>query len=51
MASEDVEVLATVDRHIVMVQYKNQLGKAFHPELCECTMIHKKFIQLMIENR
>lgn len=48
---EEVEVLAKVEQHIVMVQYKSQLGMAFHPELCECTKIHEKFIELMVENR
>lgn len=45
--SEGVEILATVDQHIVMVQYKNQLGMAFHPELCIDKKIHEKFIELM----
>lgn len=48
--NEGVEVLATVDQNVVMVQYKNQLGMAFHPELCECTKIHEKFIELMQSN-
>ncbi len=46
---DGVEVLATVDENIVMVQYKNQLGMAFHPELCKCWKIHEKFIQLIVE--
>ncbi|WP_310602581.1 pyridoxal 5'-phosphate synthase glutaminase subunit PdxT [Anaerosporobacter sp.] len=47
---DDVEVLATEgdSNHIVMVQYKNQLAMAFHPELCECTKIHERFVALML---
>lgn len=46
---DGVEVLATVDQNIVMVQYRNQLGMAFHPELCKCSKIHEKFIQLIVD--
>ena len=31
--SDDVEVLATVENHIVAVQYNNQIALSFHPEL------------------
>jgi pyridoxal 5'-phosphate synthase pdxT subunit len=46
----EVEVLGVVDEHIIMVQYKNQLAMAFHPELCECRKIHEKFVQLIVQN-
>ena len=36
----DVDILATVDDKIVAVQYKNQIGLAFHPEMSDNTVIH-----------
>ena len=44
--SDDVEVLATVDNHIVAVQYNNQIALSFHPELDPDTRIHEHFISL-----
>lgn len=43
--SEDVEVLAKVEGHIVAVRYKQQIGMAFHPELTGDTRVHEWFIQ------
>lgn len=48
-AHKDVEVLATVDKHIVAVQYKNQIGLSFHPELTQDSKIHEYFIKLVEE--
>ncbi len=44
--SDDVEVLATVENHIVAVQYNNQIALSFHPELDPDTRIHEHFISL-----
>lgn len=44
---KDVEILAKVDGAIVAVQYKNQLGVAFHPELTEDISLHKYFIGMV----
>lgn len=41
---EPVKVLAEVDGNIVGVEYQNQMGFAFHPELDEDVRIHEKFI-------
>lgn len=46
--SDGVEVLATVDGHIVGVQYMNQLAVAFHPELGGDQRIHKYFLEQMV---
>lgn len=46
---KDVEILAKIDGAIVAVQYKNQLGVAFHPELTEDISLHKYFIGI-VEN-
>ena len=46
-ASDDVDVLATVDDNIVAVQYGNQIGLAFHPELTNDNRIHAKFLSLV----
>lgn len=43
---ENVEVLGAVDGNIVAVQYQNQIGVAFHPELTEHQGIHRKFLEL-----
>lgn len=42
----DVKILATVDEHIVGVQYKNQIGLAFHPELSQDLRLHQAFVRL-----
>lgn len=43
-ASDGVEVLATVDNHIVAARYNNQIGLSFHPELTGDTRIHEYFL-------
>ena len=47
---DGVEVLATVDGKIVGVQYKNQIGLAFHPELDDDTRIHERFLEMISGN-
>lgn len=47
--SSDTTVLATVDRHIVGVEYKNQIGLAFHPEMTTDTRIHAYFLKKVKE--
>ncbi len=44
--SEGVEVLARVDGNIVGVQYGNQIGVAFHPELLGDMRVHERFLEL-----
>ena len=39
-----VEVLASVDNHIVAAKYNNQIGLSFHPELTGDTRIHEYFL-------
>ena len=41
---EGVRVLAEVDGNIVGVEYGNQIGIAFHPELDDDLRVHKKFV-------
>lgn len=41
-----VEILATVDEHIVAAQYQNQIGLAFHPEITNDLSVHRYFISL-----
>lgn len=41
-----VEVLAVLEGKIVAVQYRNQIGVAFHPELTEHPGLHKRFLEL-----
>ena len=43
--SSDTKILTTLDRHIVGVEYKNQIGLAFHPEMTNDTRIHEYFIR------
>lgn len=47
--TDGVEVLATIDNHIVAAKYKNQLGLAFHPELTNDTRIHEYFLEMVKE--
>ena len=42
--SDGVEVLASVDNHIVAAKYNNQIGLSFHPELTGDTRIHEYFL-------
>lgn len=44
---EPVKVLCTVNDHITAVQYENQIGLSFHPELTGDTRIHKYFITMV----
>ena len=46
-AKPEVEVLAKENDHIVAVQYKNQIGISFHPELDEDTRLHAYFVRLV----
>ncbi|MDD6194414.1 MAG: pyridoxal 5'-phosphate synthase glutaminase subunit PdxT [Lachnospiraceae bacterium] len=45
-AAPDVEILSTIDEHIVGVKYKNQIGLAFHPELSCDKRLHESFVKL-----
>ena len=49
-AKNDVHVLAEYDGKIVGVQYKNQIGLAFHPELDDDTRIHERFLEMISAN-
>ncbi len=42
----DVQILNLTDQHITAVNYKNQIGTAFHPELTDDLRIHKLFLSL-----
>ena len=44
---KNVEVLATVNSHIVAVKEKNMLAISFHPELTEDASIHKYFLNIV----
>lgn len=50
-AEDEVSVLAKVDGNIVAVQYQNQIGISFHPELCEDTRLHQTFLDLVADFR
>ncbi len=45
-ADDSVEILAKVDGNIVAVQYGNQIGISFHPEVTDCTAVHEYFLSL-----
>ena len=42
-----VNILATVDKHIVAVSYQKQLALAFHPELGNDLRIHQAFLNMI----
>lgn len=44
--SDECEVLAEVDGHIVAARQGNQLVTAFHPELNEDTRVHRYFLEM-----
>jgi 5'-phosphate synthase pdxT subunit len=43
----DVKVLLKLDHLIVAVQYGNQIGLSFHPELTKQTYFHEKLLNLI----
>ena len=45
----DVNVLSTVDGNVVGVEYKNQIGLAFHPEMTSDSRIHESFLRKVRE--
>ncbi len=45
-AGDGAQVMATVDDHIVAVEYGKQIALAFHPELDNDTRLHERFIDL-----
>ena len=48
-AGKEVQVLATVDGHLVAAREKNMLAISFHPEVTGETAVHRYFLH-MIEN-
>ena len=46
--SEEVEVLSTVDGHIVAARQDRQLATAFHPELDGDRRIHQMFVEMAL---
>lgn len=45
-AKDEVQILAKVNGNIVGVQYQNQIGISFHPEVTENTKLHEYFVEL-----
>ena len=48
-AGDNVNILSRVDGNIVAVEYKNQIGLSFHPEMSDDTRIHEYFIKKIRE--
>jgi 5'-phosphate synthase pdxT subunit len=48
-ASQDVQILATVQNKIVAVRYKNQLAISFHPELNSDLRVHQYFVEEIVK--
>ena len=48
-ASQDVQILATVQNQIVAVRYKNQLAISFHPELNSDLRVHQYFVEDIVK--
>ena len=48
-ASQDVQILATVQNQIVAVRYKNQLAISFHPELNSDLRMHQYFVEEIVK--
>jgi len=45
----EVEILSTVDGHIVAAKEKNRLATAYHPELTPDTKVHQYFIEQIVK--
>ncbi len=45
--SDDVEVLAAIDGHPVVVAQDNLLASAFHPEITGDDRLHRRFVELV----
>ena len=48
-AGDNVDILSRVDGNIVAVEYKNQIGLSFHPEMSDDTRLHEYFIKKIRE--
>ena len=48
-ASQDVQILTTVQNQIVAVRYKNQLAISFHPELNSDLRVHQYFVEKIVK--
>ena len=48
VTAPDVEVLATVDGHIVAASQRNMLATSFHPELNDDPRIHRWFLEHLV---
>lgn len=48
-SGDNVDILSRVDGNIVAVEYKNQIGLSFHPEMSDDTRIHEYFIKKIRE--
>jgi len=46
-----VEVLASVEGHMVAARQKNQLVTAFHPELTDDSKVHRYFLNIVKHTR
>ena len=46
-ASPDVDILSTVDDHIVAVRYGKQLALSFHPEVGNDDRMHRLFLDMI----
>ena len=48
-ASQDVQILATVQNQMVAVRYRNQLAISFHPELNSDLRVHQYFVEEIVK--
>lgn len=46
---DNVKILSRVDSNIVAVEYRNQIGMSFHPEMSDDTRLHEYFIKKIRE--
>lgn len=47
----DVEILSITDGNITAAKYNNQLVTAFHPELDNNLLVHKYFLDMVIQHK
>lgn len=46
---DNVKILSRVDSNIIAVEYRNQIGMSFHPEMSDDTRLHEYFIKKIRE--
>lgn len=47
----EIQVLASLDNEPILVRQGMHLGATFHPELTDCTAVHRYFLDVCLKNK